>query len=112
MYQNGELMPLFLRFHEAIKNNISTRHTIDFYLETLGTNKALLSKACMTASGKSPSLYIKSLIIAKAKILLVSEEILIKEVGERLGFHDTATFVKLFKRMEGMTPNDFRGLHI
>lgn len=34
-----------------------------------------------------------------------------KSIGESLGYHDPNVFTRTFKKMEAVTPNEYRRLH-
>ena len=52
--------------------------------------------------------FITSLRIAKAKELLGSEDLSVREVGEAVGYYSTSYFTKAFIKREGMTPGEYR----
>lgn len=56
----------------------------------------------------TPKSYILSLKIEKAKELLLSEKIMIKDVAYMLGYGDIYHFSKLFKLKTGYTPSEYR----
>ena len=44
----------------------------------------------------------------KAKELLRDLTINIKDVSRRVGYHDSGYFTKVFKRITGVTPSEYR----
>ena len=46
--------------------------------------------------------------MARAKDLLADPGINIKDVGYKAGFRDPNYFTRIFKRMVGMTPSEYR----
>lgn len=52
--------------------------------------------------------FITSLRIAKAKELLGSEDLSVREVGEAVGYYSTSYFTKAFIKRERMTPGEYR----
>ncbi|WP_199617348.1 response regulator transcription factor [Paenibacillus alkalitolerans] len=56
--------------------------------------------------------FIIHLRIEKAKELLAGTDLKIYEVAERSGFNDVKYFSKLFKKMSGLTPIEYRDNHI
>lgn len=61
--------------------------------------------------GMSMQQYIYNLKLAKAKELLCESDKNIREIAEVLGFKDEKYFMKLFKRMEGTTPKQYRNAY-
>jgi YesN/AraC family two-component response regulator len=52
--------------------------------------------------------YINKLRVKKAMMLLQNEEILIKDICDLVGFYSISTFIRLFKKYEGVTPSAYR----
>ncbi len=55
--------------------------------------------------------YLTKYRIGKAKELLMDPEISVKEAGARVGYFDSNYFAKVFKRMTGEIPTEFRSRH-
>jgi len=71
-------------------------------------NKDYLTRFFKKHMGMSMQEYIHSLKIAKAKDMLYQSSLSIKEIAYALGFQDEKYFMKLFKRLEDLTPTEFR----
>lgn len=52
--------------------------------------------------------YVNRLRIEKAKNLLYSTTLSIKEIGFQVGFSDEKYFMKVFKKLEGLSPSQYR----
>jgi two-component system, response regulator YesN len=52
--------------------------------------------------------YVTSVRVAKAKELLSGSQLTIREVGSLVGYEDQNYFTRVFKRMENMTPSEYR----
>jgi two-component system, response regulator YesN len=52
--------------------------------------------------------YVTSVRVAKAKDLLSSSQLTIREIGSLVGYEDQNYFTRVFKRMENMTPSEYR----
>ncbi|MGG4103953.1 response regulator [Paenibacillus lautus] len=55
--------------------------------------------------------YVIDLRLKRAKELLSTTSLRVYEVADRSGFNDVKYFSKLFKKMVGMTPAEYQGLH-
>ena len=53
-------------------------------------------------------MYLSELRVEKAKVLLADMTINIRDIGQRVGFRDSGYFTKVFKRIVGMTPSEYR----
>lgn len=61
--------------------------------------------------GTTPLQYINQKKIEKAQLLLLTEELAVKEIAFRLAFEDYSYFNRLFKKVTGMTPQEYRRLY-
>lgn len=57
---------------------------------------------------KSFIMYLSELRIEKAKELLADITVNIKEIGQKVGYRDSSYFTKVFKRITGVTPSEYR----
>ena len=67
-----------------------------------------LSKLLNRHTGKSFYDILNTVRIRKAKELLLDPRLKIGEIGERVGYADTAHFARTFKKQEGMSANEYR----
>ena len=67
-----------------------------------------LSKLLNRYAGKSFYDILNAIRIQKAKELLSDPKLKIGEISEMVGYADTAHFARTFKKMEGMSANEFR----
>lgn len=58
--------------------------------------------------GKTPVQYLLECRMIAAKTLLVSSKLSIKQIALESGFSQSSYFIRIFRRYEGMTPNDYR----
>lgn len=56
----------------------------------------------------TPLKYINQKKIEKAQLILITETLSVKEVAYRLAFEDYSYFNRLFKKVTGMTPQEYR----
>ena len=74
----------------------------------LGYSDVYFCKMFKQNIGKSFIVYLNELRIEKAKKLLSRPEINIKDISAEAGFRDANYFTRVFKRMVGMTPSEYR----
>lgn len=60
--------------------------------------------------GKTPNRYLSDCRMARAKLLLVSTELSVAQIALQSGFHQSSYFIKVFRQLEGMPPNQYRRL--
>lgn len=77
--------------------------------DTVYLTPSYLSKLFKTETGETITDYIIAVRIERAKELLVKEPALkTYEVGEKVGYSDPAYFNKVFKKVAGFTPKEYR----
>ena len=62
-------------------------------------------------TGETPNAYIAHRKQEKAELLLVTTDLPIKNIADTLGFEDHSYFNKLFKKLAGITPQQYRTNH-
>lgn len=91
-----------------IRANISRRFSVEQLAEQscLSTDHFIrLFKQNMHCT---PLQYANTKRIEKAQLILLSENITVKELAFRLGYDDVSYFIRAFKRITGVTPSDYR----
>jgi transcriptional regulator GlxA family with amidase domain len=73
-----------------------------------GLPKRTFDRRFRAATGYAPLAYVQSLRVEEAKQLLETSEASIEEIAQQVGYEDTASFRRLFRRQVGMTPGDYR----
>ncbi|WP_428387568.1 helix-turn-helix domain-containing protein [Paraprevotella xylaniphila] len=58
--------------------------------------------------GTSPCLYIQNRRIKRAQTLLLTTNMTITQVAERVGIYSPAQFTRLFAKIAGCKPKDYR----
>ena len=123
-----EALWAFSRFIDARNNENSKRMVLlaqeranQFFFEDLkisnlaqefGTTGEFLGRAFLQMTSISFKEYLQTKRIAKAKEILLGEEIVSEEeVAARVGYFDARVFRSVFRRREGMLPMEFRNRH-
>lgn len=70
--------------------------------------KSYLIRLFTSALHVSPIRYVNRKKIERAQLMLMTESIPVKEVAYRLGFDDHSYFIRLFRQIAGLTPNEYR----
>jgi len=74
----------------------------------LAISERTLARKFQSQVGMSPLAYLESRRIGHAKQLLESSSLALDRIVERCGYADVASFRKLFTRLVGMTPREYR----
>jgi YesN/AraC family two-component response regulator len=89
-------------------NYYSEMISIEETADRLGVSTATLINNFKKETGKTPSAYLLDLRIRKARRLLRSSQYSIQQIAESVGIFDANYFVKCFRKVNGMTPSDYR----
>lgn len=60
------------------------------------------------ATGLRPTEYLQLLRVGKARELLEQSDLAVEEIAWRVGYEDTGAFRKVFQRVMGLTPGEYR----
>ncbi len=114
------ILRLFARKNaENFKTNetyLSARKFIDENYDTIESDvckSVYISRYYLTHlfkdyGGVSPLRYIISKRMEKAKQLLASTDLSVREIAQLIGYAEETSFLKTFKKTENMTPGEFR----
>ncbi|WP_168735629.1 helix-turn-helix domain-containing protein [Cohnella fermenti] len=79
--------------------------------DTFGLKATYLSKLFRDITGVGLLDYINVTRLEQVKKLLTDDKKPLQEVAEQCGFQDLNTFIRIFKKHEGLTPGKYKGLH-
>lgn len=99
---------VYERFVQLLVTDCPRLHKVNQFAELLHTTPQNLNAACRKQSGKSASELVSGRLLLEAKRYILHTDNTISEVAHILSFTDTSNFVKFFKRLEGVTPIQFR----
>jgi AraC-like DNA-binding protein len=126
MELRGSILMLFSRFlREAVPHEWTTDERMKRVQEHIHSHicenvdiEELADVACITKPylirlfkkefGTSPVQYINSKKVERAQLLLYTTDIPVKEVAYELGFNDHSYFIRMFRKVTGITPQEYR----
>jgi transcriptional regulator GlxA family with amidase domain len=73
-----------------------------------GLAKRTFDRRFRAATGYAPLAYVQALRIEEAKQMLETGADPVEEVARQVGYEDPASFRRLFRRLVGMSPGDYR----
>jgi len=95
-------------YNFLVENHFKTKHTVAEYASMLNKSPKTLSNLFAKISDKSPLQFIQDRKILEAKRLLRHSDLTIKEIAFDLGFEDIQTFSRFFKKIEQISPSEFK----
>ena len=100
---------IFNTFSNLLALHYREQHEVAFYAEKAHLTTRHFSVIIKDVVGISASDYIEQYLATQAKNLLASRpDLSIQQISYHLGFAESPSFCRFFKRHTGLTPNDFR----
>lgn len=96
------------RFMELVKENFKRERQMSFYAGKLCLTPKYLSLKIREITGKSAADWIDDFVILEAKALLKSTHMTVQQISDELNFPSQSFFGKYFKRLAGVSPNEYR----
>ncbi len=97
-----------LRCQTWLGQNYERANAVAELVRISGLPKRTFDRRFRAATGYSPLAYVQALRIEEAKQMLESGSAPVDEVGREVGYEDAASFRRLFRRLAGMSPGDYR----
>ncbi len=98
----------FQAFQKSIKQSLQESKPIHEYAKELNITTVHLNRICQSLVQKSALQIVHEYIINEAKKYLLNTNYSVSEVSYFLNFKDPAYFTRLFKKMTGVSPSEFR----
>ena len=100
---------VFNTFSNLLAHHYREQHEVAFYAEKAHLTTRHFSVIIKEVVGISASDYIEQYLATQAKNLLLSRpDLSVQQISFYLGFAESPSFCRFFKRCTGMPPNDFR----
>lgn len=93
---------------EYIDRNIQADLSAGSIADHFGFSRSYFSTVFRKSTGTTVSEFLMSCRLNKAKKLMAHSSLSVAIISELVGFKDTTTFIRAFKRKEGMTPLKYK----
>lgn len=100
--------PIIQKIVAYIDSDLQTDLSLKTFAKYLNVNACYLSTLFSKEVGMPLSAYVNNSRIFQAKKLLLGTDLPIKSIAEQCGFSDTHYFSRIFRKVEGTTPNAYR----
>ncbi|MDB5056293.1 MAG: AraC family transcriptional regulator [Bacilli bacterium] len=95
-----------------IENNYAKDLYLEVIADEIGLSAKYISRMFKETTGTSITDYISLIRIAKAKELLGNTDLKISEIADQIGIFSRTTFLRLFKKYEGISPIEYRNANV
>lgn len=96
------------RCQQWIAENYDHADVVAELVRQSGLPKRTFDRRFKAATGYSPLAYVQALRIEEAKQMLETTDESVEIIGRQVGYEDAASFRRLFRRLSGMNPGDYR----
>jgi transcriptional regulator GlxA family with amidase domain len=97
-----------LKAQHYIQQHFHTDLTVKMLAEHSHLGERTLLRKFISVTGLKPSEYVQKIRIQKARELLETTNLPIEKVALVVGYEDAGAFRKIFKRLTGLSPREFR----
>lgn len=102
---------ILVEFRKLVKQHFLMAKSAGQYALMLNISTSYLNEVVKQQTGFTASYWIQQEILLEAKRLLVHTDLSAKEIAYRTGYDDPTYFSRLFKKVAGYSPLDFRARH-
>lgn len=99
---------LFRRFVALVNEYGKNERSVGFYADKLCLTPRYLSTVIRQVSQRTVTEWINQAVTLEAKVLLKHSDLLVYQISDELRFPNPSFFSKFFKRMTGMTPQEYQ----
>lgn len=96
------------KFLNLVQLHFKDERSLEFYAGKLHLTPKHLSKVIKENSGISAADWIDSYVILEAKALLKTTDMTVQQISDKLNFPSQSFFGKYFKRLEGISPSEYK----
>lgn len=99
---------LYQRFETLLRLNYIRERLVSFYASRLCVTPKYLSAAVKRQTGRTAQQCIDDYVVTECKALLLSTDMTIQQIADKMNFPSQSVFGKYFKRLVGISPRAYR----
>ncbi len=107
-YIEEEAFELVCNLQKRFETDYSSHYTLELLAREYGVSPSSLSHQFKRITGSSVMGYLNSCRLASAKNYLSKTKMSVGEIVDLCGFSDSSNFSRTFKKLNGMSPSQFR----
>lgn len=108
--RNGLKKQSLLQVRQYLDEHFRERITLDRLADVFYINKYYLTRVFKDQFGMTVLSYLDHIRITRAKQLLRFSELTVEQIGREVGVEEPGYFNRVFKKIEGVTPGEYRKL--
>lgn len=102
---------LVKNFFDLLIDTCETKRSVTYYAEKLHVSPKYLSTVVKTVSNRSVQDWINEVILISAKRYIMTTDLTIYQIADKLHFQTASTFVRFFRMHVGCSPLDYKKLN-
>ena len=99
---------IFDRFIDLVNQHSQQHHHLDYYAQRMCLTERYLGTVIRQASGVTAKEWIDRALVARIQVALRHTDKTVAQIADELSFPNPSFFCKYFKRLTGLTPQEFR----
>lgn len=99
---------LVQKFILLLGNDGAKNRTVKYFADELCVSPKYLSTVCHKTTGKTPSEWIRDMLVQRIHFMLLGTDLSCKEIAAQLDFPNASFFGKFTKQYMGCTPLEYR----
>lgn len=100
--------PSLQELHDWLPGHLTADLSVDALARRVGLSPRQFARLFRTETGRTPAAHVEDLRIERAKQLLATTDLVIATVARRCGFGTVETLHRAFRRVTGVTPDQYR----
>lgn len=101
---------VIIKVQEWLQENYSAQIHVSEVADSFKMGVRSLNRRFRLATNTAPLQYLQEIRISHAKELLKKSNLSVSEVADKVGYQDASYFAGLFKKLNAVTPNEYRRL--
>ncbi len=107
--KNGKQEQVIEKINHMLKTKFEDpSFSLDYLADSIGMSTAYMCRIYKQYTGNTINDVLAGIRMSKARELLVSTQLSVNEIAERIGYSNPTYFYRVFKKENGVTPNEFR----
>lgn len=99
---------LIFKAVDIIHSDLAANYNIELLARKVGISRTLFIERFKNAVGETPMKYISNWRMTKAKYFLKNTDLVIAQIGEKIGYQSETAFNRAFKKQFAISPGKFR----